>query len=102
MFTPTKWTHQFGAFAGLAGALAALTAIAIAPTAMRSPRNRALTAAGVFLVLGLSFSGLRLERKVEMYQWVQSSNTTKTTQTGGSETQAPTPSATAAINICSG
>lgn len=39
---------------------------------------------------GLSFSGLRLERKVEMYQWVQSSNTTKTTQTGGSETQVTT------------
>ncbi|KXO99009.1 arabinosyltransferase domain-containing protein [Tsukamurella pseudospumae] len=57
MFTPTKWTHQFGAFAGLAGALAALTAIAVAPAAMRSPRNRALTAAAVFLVLGLSFSG---------------------------------------------
>ncbi len=57
MFTPTKWTHQFGAFAGLAGALGALTAVAIAPTAMRSPRNRALSAGAVFLVLGLAFSG---------------------------------------------
>lgn len=57
MFTPTKWTHQFGAFAGLAGALAALTAVAIAPVAMRTARNRALTAASVFFVLGLSFSG---------------------------------------------
>ncbi|GIZ97314.1 putative arabinosyltransferase C [Tsukamurella sp. TY48] len=57
MFTPTKWTHQFGAFAGLAGALAALTAVAIAPVAMRNPRNRAITAASVFFVLGLSFSG---------------------------------------------
>ncbi|GAB3135506.1 arabinosyltransferase domain-containing protein [Tsukamurella serpentis] len=57
MFTPTKWTHQFGAFAGLAGALAALTAVAIAPTALRSPRNRALSAAVLLLLLGLAFSG---------------------------------------------
>ena len=57
MFTPTKWTHQFGAFAGLAGALAALAAIALAPAALRGARNRALSAAVVLLVLGLSFSG---------------------------------------------
>lgn len=57
MFTPTKWTHQFGAFAGLAGALAALTAVAIAPVALRGARNRALSAAVILLVLGLSFSG---------------------------------------------
>lgn len=57
MFTPTKWTHQFGAFAGLAGALAGLAAIALAPAALRSARNRALSAAVILLVLGLSFSG---------------------------------------------
>ncbi|WP_343298921.1 arabinosyltransferase domain-containing protein, partial [Tsukamurella sp. 8J] len=57
MFTPTKWTHQFGAFAGLAGALAALTAVALSRHAMRTPRNRALATAVVLFVLGLSFSG---------------------------------------------
>ncbi|NPD14079.1 hypothetical protein HOY34_02560 [Xinfangfangia sp. D13-10-4-6] len=39
---------------------------------------------------GLEFAGLRLERKVEMYQWVQSSRTEKSTATGGSETQVTT------------
>lgn len=39
---------------------------------------------------GLAFQGLRLERKVEMYQWVQSSKTEKSTATGGSETQITT------------
>ncbi|WP_344999943.1 arabinosyltransferase C-terminal domain-containing protein, partial [Tsukamurella soli] len=57
MFTPTKWTHQFGAFAGLGGALAAVTAAALAPVAMRSPRNRAIAGAGLLFVLGLSFAG---------------------------------------------
>ena len=28
MFTPTKWTHHFGVFAGLAGSLGALAAVA--------------------------------------------------------------------------
>ncbi len=28
MFNPTKWTHHFGAYAGIAGSLAALTAVA--------------------------------------------------------------------------
>ncbi len=36
--------------------------------------------------LGLDFDGLRMVRKVEMYQWVQSSKTEKSTATGGSET----------------
>lgn len=39
---------------------------------------------------GLEFAGLRLDRKVEMYQWVQSSTTAKSTATGGSETQITT------------
>ena len=29
MFTPTKWTHHFGVFAGLAGSLGALAAVAV-------------------------------------------------------------------------
>ena len=31
MFTPTKWTHHFGVFAGLAGSLGALAAVAVTP-----------------------------------------------------------------------
>lgn len=39
---------------------------------------------------GLEFAGLRLDRKVEMYQWVQSSRTEKSAATGGTETQVTT------------
>nr|WP_040772480.1 arabinosyltransferase domain-containing protein [Rhodococcus rhodnii] len=56
MFTPTKWTHHFGVFAGLAGSLALLTAVAVGTTALRSKRNRALFAAAVLFVLALSFT----------------------------------------------
>lgn len=31
MITPTKWTHHFGVFAGVAGAVAVLTAMAVGP-----------------------------------------------------------------------
>ncbi|MFD4366173.1 arabinosyltransferase domain-containing protein [Rhodococcus sp. NPDC058521] len=56
-FTPTKWTHQLGVFAGLAGALAVLTAVAVGPTVLRSMRNRALFAAAVLFLLALCFTG---------------------------------------------
>ncbi|WP_454561884.1 arabinosyltransferase domain-containing protein [Mycobacterium haemophilum] len=58
MFTPTKWTHHFGAFAGLAGALGALVAVAVTSAGMRSPRNRSLYAALVCFVLALSFASV--------------------------------------------
>ncbi len=54
MFTPTKWTHHFGVFAGLAGSLGALAAVAVAPQVMRSRRNRAVFAAAVLFVMALS------------------------------------------------
>lgn len=57
MFTPTKWTHHFGVFAGLAGSLAVLTAIAVSPVVVRSRRNRALLAAAVLFLLALTFTG---------------------------------------------
>lgn len=57
MFTPTKWTHHFGVFAGLAAALAAIAAIAASQSAMRSRRNRTLYAALVFFIVGLAFTG---------------------------------------------
>src|SRR5690606_4848589 len=57
MFTPTKWTHHFGVYAGLAGSLAALAAVAVGTAAIRSPRNRALFAAAVLFVLAVTFTG---------------------------------------------
>lgn len=58
MFTPTKWTHHFGVFAGLAGSLGALAAVAVMPTVMRSARNRALFAAAVLFVTALAFASV--------------------------------------------
>ncbi|MFI6870924.1 arabinosyltransferase domain-containing protein [Nocardia sp. NPDC050406] len=57
MFTPTKWTHHFGVYAGLAGSLAALTAVAVGVNGIRSPRNRTLFAAAVFFLLAMTFTG---------------------------------------------
>ncbi|MBD0322011.1 MAG: arabinosyltransferase [Aldersonia sp.] len=56
MFTPTKWTHHFGVYAGLAGSLGALAAVAVGQAAIRSPRNRTLFAAAVTFVLALCFT----------------------------------------------
>ncbi|MGW4328361.1 arabinosyltransferase domain-containing protein [Nocardia sp. NPDC004573] len=57
MFTPTKWTHHFGVYAGLAGSLAALAAVAVGTTGIRSTRNRALFAAAVLFLLAVTFTG---------------------------------------------
>jgi arabinosyltransferase C len=58
MFTPTKWTHHFGVFAGLAGSLGALAAVSVTAAAMRSRRNRTLFAAVVLFVVALSFASV--------------------------------------------
>ncbi|WP_084524190.1 arabinosyltransferase domain-containing protein [Nocardia inohanensis] len=58
MTTPTKWTHHNGIYAGLAGAVAVLAAVAVGPKVLRSPRNRALFAAIVSFVLAISFSSI--------------------------------------------
>ncbi|MEV6769433.1 arabinosyltransferase domain-containing protein [Nocardia sp. NPDC051030] len=55
-FSPTKFTHHLGVFAGLAGAVAVVAAVAAGPRVIRSPRNRALLAAAVLAVLALSFA----------------------------------------------
>ncbi|MFQ6326305.1 arabinosyltransferase domain-containing protein [Nocardia sp. CWNU-33] len=57
MVTPTKWTHHFGVYAGVAGAVAMVTAMAVGPRVLRAPRNRALFAALIAFVLALVFSG---------------------------------------------
>jgi len=58
MFTPTKWTHHFGVFAGLAGSIGALAAVAVAPAVMRSRRNRWVFAAAVLFITALSFASV--------------------------------------------
>ncbi|WP_374023887.1 arabinosyltransferase domain-containing protein [Mycobacterium sp. HNNTM2301] len=58
MFTPTKWTHHYGVFAGLAGPLGALAAVAVTSLAMRSRRNRTMFAAAVLFLMALSFASV--------------------------------------------
>lgn len=56
MFAPTKWTHHFGIYAGIGGAIAGLAAAALAVTVARgSRRNRALFAAAVLFLLTICF-----------------------------------------------
>ncbi|MFD6221280.1 arabinosyltransferase domain-containing protein [Nocardia asteroides] len=57
MFTPTKWTHHFGVYAGLAGALAAITAVALSRTVVRANYLRTLFAAAVLFLLAVCFTG---------------------------------------------
>nr|WP_239003742.1 arabinosyltransferase domain-containing protein [Nocardia panacis] len=58
MFNPTKWTHHFGAYAGIAGSLAAVTAVAVSASALRASKNRAIFLSGLMFVLAISFSGI--------------------------------------------
>ena len=55
-FTPTKWTHHFGVYAGLAASVAALAAVAVGTANMRSARNRTLFAAAVMFITALAFT----------------------------------------------
>lgn len=57
MFTPTKWTHHFGIYAGVAGVVAALGAVVLSQIAMRSPRARTFAAAAVVLLMSISLAG---------------------------------------------
>lgn len=54
VFTPTKWTHHFGVFAGLGGALAVLAVIALRSQTVSLRRSRWLVGAALCLVVGLS------------------------------------------------
>ncbi|MCV7053469.1 arabinosyltransferase [Mycobacterium heidelbergense] len=57
-FTPTKWAVQFGAFAGLAGALGAVTAFACARIGLHSRRNLTLYVTALLFVLAVATSGI--------------------------------------------
>ncbi|WP_193046841.1 arabinosyltransferase domain-containing protein [Mycolicibacterium baixiangningiae] len=56
--TPTKWAVQFGAFAGLAGALGGVTAFAFARVGVNSRRNLALYVTALLFVLAWATSGI--------------------------------------------
>lgn len=57
MFTPTKWTHHFGVYAGIAGALAALAAVALSYQAQRSAKARLFSIGGFLMVFALALAG---------------------------------------------
>lgn len=54
VFTPTKWTHHFGIFAGIGGALAVATVLALRPRVVASARNAWLIAAGISGIAAIS------------------------------------------------
>ncbi|PXW30616.1 UNVERIFIED_CONTAM: EmbC-like arabinotransferase in arabinogalactan biosynthesis [Williamsia faeni] len=56
-FTPTKWTHHLGVYAGIGAALAAAAGAMMAPAILRRRRNRTFFAAAVLYVTALSFAG---------------------------------------------
>ncbi len=51
-------THHFGAYAGIAGSLATVTAVVVSASALRSRRNRTIFLAGLLFVLAVSFAGI--------------------------------------------
>lgn len=57
IFTPTKWTHHFGVYAGIAAGLAALAAVAASTMAMRSARNRIVFIGACLMLFAFCLSG---------------------------------------------
>ena len=61
-FTPTKWTHHFGVYAGLAAPSPCSPPSRVSASSMRSKRNRTLFAAAVLFILAAGVH--RLQRLV--------------------------------------
>lgn len=57
MFTPTKWTHHFGVWAGIGAAMAGLAAVALSHMAIKSARSRTLFFGGILFILAFCLSG---------------------------------------------
>ncbi len=55
--TPTKWTHHFGVFAGLAAVVCVLASVAAGVSVLRSRRNRWLLISAVSFLLAIVFTG---------------------------------------------
>ena len=66
-FTPTKWAVQFGAFAGLTGALGAVTAFTVARIGLHSRRNLTLYITALLFVLAWATSGINGWFEVNSY-----------------------------------
>ncbi|MFT4043665.1 MAG: arabinosyltransferase domain-containing protein [Gordonia sp. (in: high G+C Gram-positive bacteria)] len=56
-FTPTKWTIQFGVFAGLGAAIAATATAAVVQSAASSARNLTVFVSGLFFALAAATAG---------------------------------------------
>lgn len=56
-FTPTKWTIQFGVFAGLGAAMAAVATLAVVAAAASSTRNLTVFVSGLFFALAAAMAG---------------------------------------------
>ncbi|MFT4085857.1 MAG: arabinosyltransferase domain-containing protein [Gordonia sp. (in: high G+C Gram-positive bacteria)] len=59
-FTPTKWTHHFGLYAGIGASIAAATAAMMTPALLRSRRNRAFFASSVLFVAAVAAAGTNM------------------------------------------
>ncbi|WP_309234507.1 arabinosyltransferase domain-containing protein [Nocardia sp. XZ_19_385] len=57
VFTPTKWTHHLGVYAGLAAALAAVAAVVLGSNMIRARYQRSLVAAAVLFLLAFCCTG---------------------------------------------
>ncbi|MGV9827662.1 arabinosyltransferase domain-containing protein [Gordonia sp. NPDC003429] len=55
--TPTKWTIQFGIWAGLAAALAAVACVGIEQVALRNTRNLSILVAGLLVACAAAAAG---------------------------------------------
>jgi arabinosyltransferase B len=56
MFSPTKWVHHFGLFAGVGAAMAALATVLVSPAVLRWSRNRMAFLAALMFVLALCWA----------------------------------------------
>ncbi len=57
VFTPTKWTHHFGVYAGIGAALVGLAAVAASHISTSSARNRVLFLGTTLMLFALTLSG---------------------------------------------
>lgn len=57
-FTPTKWTHHLGLYAGYAAGIAAIAGTMMTPLIVRSKRNRVFFTAAILYVMAVSFAGI--------------------------------------------
>ncbi|WP_018025148.1 arabinosyltransferase domain-containing protein [Corynebacterium ulceribovis] len=58
LFTPTKWTHHFGVYAGIAAAIAAVAAMAVAAESLRSSRTRTFIFGGLLALFSFCLMGI--------------------------------------------